>query len=171
MSTSSSGTGPFNTCSSTDSSIDASHWQHYSSPSNIRLLTTDTAGTGIGRRHNTNTNLPRFAISPCERTGNANYPMTSGGLSLVRRVTVSSSSNTEELEISDRYLGASNSSVAELSPVDEAAVKGNCKSSEKLDLKVLMEKRPSNVVHELVGFIIRHPHKKIFLNKKLKRIY
>lgn len=107
------------------------------------------------RRHNTisNTNLPRFAISPCEyqREGNA-------GSGLARRATVSSGTNMENLDCNERMLRASTSSGTELSPVDESFVKVNkYEKFEESDYKASMDKRPSTVVHELVCYA-----KKIF---------
>ncbi|KAI1715799.1 protein kinase domain-containing protein [Ditylenchus destructor] len=66
LSTSSSGTtgtGPMNTCSSTDSSMDASHFTAIGMDSNRRHNTYSTAMTSP---------LPRFAISTCDqRTGSS----------------------------------------------------------------------------------------------------
>uniref|UniRef100_A0A915CP68 non-specific serine/threonine protein kinase n=1 Tax=Ditylenchus dipsaci TaxID=166011 RepID=A0A915CP68_9BILA len=69
LSTSSSGTGPINTCSSTDSSMDAS---------SLHFMGDRRANLG----NNLASPLPRFAISPCEQRFGAAERHDSGGAEL-----------------------------------------------------------------------------------------
>lgn len=151
LSTSSSGTtgtGALNTCSSTDSSMDALHFS---------AITTEHGG--VIYRHNTvssgvlATPLPRFAISPCSDLQNNRINSNSQPISMVRRATVGG----DERDLHSAYLNnslvvgnslAGRETGTELSPVEENASATASSSTHNLSglLATASQNRPNMLV-------------------------